>query len=105
MRAMAKQIILYNLARNVTDEAYKEYVIKEKGPFLNGLPSVTKYEAVKITGAASGKIPYKYIGIIHIKNLDNFLKKDTTTQKFKEFQAKMGTMLTDLNVLIGEEIY
>ena len=102
---MAKQIILYNLAKHVTDEAYKEYVIKEKGPFLKSLPSVTKYELVKVTGAATGKIPYKYAGILHINNLDNFLKKDTSSQKFKDFQTKMGTMLADVFVLFGEEIY
>ena len=102
---MAKQIILYNLAKHVTDEAYKEYVIKEKGPFLESLPSVKKFELVKITGAAAGKIPYRYVGILHVKNLDDFNKKAATSQKFKDFQAKMATMLADEQMLFGEEIY
>ncbi len=31
---MAKEIILYNLADNVTDEQYKDFVRKVKGPLL-----------------------------------------------------------------------
>ena len=51
---MAKEIILYNLAENVTDEEYKDYVTREKGPLLDSLPSVKKFELVRITGAATG---------------------------------------------------
>jgi len=57
---MAKEIILYNLAEHVTDEEYPEYVTGEKGPFLDSLSSAEKFELVKITGPASGEIPYKY---------------------------------------------
>ena len=60
---MAKQIILYNLAEHVTDEQYKDYVVNEKGPLLDGLPGVKKFELVKITGSMQGEIPFKYIGI------------------------------------------
>ena len=37
---MAKEIILYNLADNVTDAQYKDFVTKEKGPLLESLPCV-----------------------------------------------------------------
>jgi len=57
---MAKEIILYNLAANVTDEEYKDYVTSEKGPLLESLTSVKKFEMVKITGAISGEIPYNW---------------------------------------------
>jgi hypothetical protein len=59
MTKMAKEIILYNLAENVTDEEYKDYVISEKGPLLDSLPSVKKFELVRITGAVTGEVPYK----------------------------------------------
>ena len=42
MAKMAKEIILYNLADNVTDDQYKEYVKNEKGPILESLSSVEK---------------------------------------------------------------
>jgi len=35
---MAKEIILYNLAGHVTDEEFKEYATKEKGPLIESLP-------------------------------------------------------------------
>ncbi|MCK4273889.1 MAG: hypothetical protein KAW90_03275 [Dehalococcoidales bacterium] len=102
---MAKEIILYNLAEHVTDEQYKDYVINEKGPLLESLSSVKKFEMVKITGAVMGEIPYKYVGIMHLTSLDDFYKKDAPSQKFQDFQTKWQTMVSDFHILFGEEIY
>jgi len=102
---MAKEIILYNLAKHVTDEAYKEYVTKEKGPLLESLSSVKKFELVKITGSAKGEIPYKYVGILHVKSLEDFYKKDAPSPKFQGFMKKWQSMVADFHILAGEEIY
>ena len=102
---MAKRIILYNLAENVTDEAFKEYVTSEKGPLIESLPSVKKYELVKITSSMSGQIPYKYCGIVHITSVEDFEKKAAPTQAYQDFFKKFGPMVKDLLVLSGEEIY
>jgi hypothetical protein len=103
---MAKQIILYNLAPHVTDEQYKEYVVKEKGPLLDSLSSVKKFELVKITGSMKGEIPYKYVGIMHISDMKEFYEKDMPSQKFQDFATKWGAMVSpDFHTLIGEEIY
>ena len=102
---MAKEIILYNLAEHVTDDEYKSYVTKEKGPLLESLPSVKKFELVKITGAASGKIPYKYVGILHLNDLDEFYRNDAPSAKFQDFMKKWQTMVADFHILAGEEIY
>ena len=102
---MAKQIILYNLAKHVTDAEYKEYVTNEKGPLLESLSSVKKFELVKIIGSASGEIPYKYVGILHIKSLDEFNKKDAPSPKFQGFMKKWQTMVSNFHILAGEEVY
>jgi len=102
---MAKRIILYNLVEHMTDEAFKDYVINEKGPLIESLPSVKKYELVRITGAASGEIPYKYVGIVHVTSLDEFNQKDAKTQKYQDFLKKFGPMASGLQMLSGEEIY
>ena len=102
---MPKQIILYNLAPHVTDEQYKEYVDNEKGPLLDGLPGVKKFELVKIMGAATGEIPYKYVGILHLNSLDEFREKDAPSQKFQDFLAKWTPMVKNFHILFGEEIY
>jgi hypothetical protein len=102
---MGKEIILYNLADNVTDEQYKDFVEKEKGPTIDSMPSVKKYELVRITGSASGEVPYKYIGIVHVNNLDEFLNRDKKTQKFEDLMAKLGPMLKNPILLYGEEVY
>lgn len=102
---MSKEIILYNLAEHITDEEYEDYVTKEKGPLLESLSSVKKFELVKITGAASGETPYKYIGILHLSSLDEFYKKDAPSPKFQDFMKKWQSMVSNYHILAGEEIY
>jgi hypothetical protein len=102
---VAKEIVLYNLAENVTDEQYKEFVTKEKGPLLDSLPSVKKFELVKIMGAAAGEIPFKYVGILHLKDAKEFQEKDAPSQKFQDFLKKWQPMTSDFHILFGEEIY
>ncbi len=102
---MGKEIILYNLADSVTDEQYQDFVTKEKGPILESLPSVKKYELVRIKGAETGEIPYNYVGIVHLKNLDDFYQKDKKTQKFQDLMVKLQPMLKNIHILYGEEVY
>ena len=102
---MAKEIILYNLAEHVTDDEYKEYVTKEKGPLLESLSSAKRFELVKITRSATGEIPYKYVGILHLNSLDEFYQKDAPSQKFQDFLKKWQSMVADYHILAGEEIY
>jgi hypothetical protein len=102
---VAKRILLYNLADHVTDEEFKEYVTKEKGPLLDSLESAKKYELVKITGSMTGQIPYKYVGIMHLTSFEEYNQKDAGSQKMKDFGAKFGTMVKEIISLDGEEIY
>ena len=102
---MAKRIILYNLAENVTDEEFKDYVVNEKGPLIEALPSVKKYELVKITSSITGEIPYQYAGIVHLTSIDEFNQKDVNMPEYKQFLMKFGPMAKDMLMLSGEEIY
>lgn len=102
---MAKRIILYNLAEHMTDEKFKEYVTSEKGPLINSLPGVKKYELVKITGAMGGNIPYKYVGIVHLASIEEFEEKAAKTQEYQDFLKKFGPMAKDMVMLSGEEIF
>jgi hypothetical protein len=102
---MAKEIILYNLAKNVTDEEYKEFVTKEKGPLFDSLSSVKKFELVKIMGAATGEVPFKYVGIVHLKSSKDFQEKDAPSPKFQAFLKKWQPMTAGVHILFGEEIY
>jgi len=102
---MPKEISFYNLADDVTDEQYQEYVKKFKGPLLESMPSVTKFELVRIKGAVVGEAPYNYVGILHVKNLDEFYQKGTTSQKFQDFMKELMPMVSDANITYGEEVY
>jgi hypothetical protein len=102
---MAKEIILYNLAEGVSEEAYLDYVAKEKGPFLAGLPSAEKFELIKIVGAAAGESPYQYAGILHLRDLAEFRDRDAPSAAFQEFMKKWRTKVKDFHILAGIEIY
>ena len=102
---MAKRIILYNLAPGITEEAFKEYVTSDKGPLIESLPSVKKYELVKITGSMQGETPYKYCGIVHLSSIEEFNQKATGTPEYQAFLKKFGPMIKDMMTLSGEEIY
>lgn len=102
---MAKEIILYNLAPHVTDEDFRDYVDNEKGPYIDGLPSVEKYELVQITDSRSGTIPFKYVGIVHLNSLEDFKNKDTQTEEYKAFTAKMMSLVSEIHVTFGDEIH
>ena len=102
---MAKEIIIYNLAENVTVEEYEEFVTKEKGPLLDSLSSVKIFELVKVMGAATGEIPFKYVGILHLKSAEGFQQKDAPSQKFQDFLKKWQPMTSGFHILFGEEIY
>jgi hypothetical protein len=57
---MGKEISVYNLADGIADEQYLEYVKSIRGPFLESLPSVRKFEIVRTKGAVMGDI-YRHV--------------------------------------------
>jgi hypothetical protein len=103
---VAKQIIMYNLADHVTDEQYKKYVVNEKGPLLDSMPGAKKFEMVRITGSMSGDVPYRYVGIMHIEDMEKFAREALPSKAMQDFSAKWRAMVQpDVLTLVGEEIY
>lgn len=103
---MAKRIVMYNLAPNVTHEEFKEYVQTDKGPRINGLPAVKRYELVKISSSMPpGNIPYQYVGIIHLTSVEDFNNIDSKKPEYQAFLKKFGPLVTDMVMLAGDEIY
>ena len=102
---MGKEISIYNLADDVTDEQYWEYVKNIKGLFLESLPSVSKFELARVKGAVTGGSPYTYVSILHVDNLDEFYQRDIPSQQFQDLLAKMMPMFKNIHILCGEEIY
>jgi hypothetical protein len=51
-------------------------VVNEKGPLLDSFESVEKFELVKISSSMQGQIPYHYVGILHVKDPESFMKND-----------------------------
>jgi hypothetical protein len=102
---MAKEIILYNLRPNVTDEEFLAYVENEKGPYIDSLPSVEKYELVRMHSSPTGTIPFKYVGIVTLKSVEDFRDRDTKTEEYKAFTAKMASLTSELHITFGDEIH
>jgi hypothetical protein len=102
---MAKRIILYNLAEHVTEEEFRDYANKEKGPLIKSLPSVINYELVKISSDARSNFPYDYMGIVHLTSLEEYEQLAMTTQAYQDFLKKFVPMVKDLHTITGEEIF
>jgi hypothetical protein len=58
---MAKEITLYNLAEQVTDERCLDFVINEKGPIPESLPSVKNCGLARTKGVLTDKTPFLFI--------------------------------------------
>jgi hypothetical protein len=105
---MAKtiQVLMYNLAKGVTDEQYADYVIGEKGPLLESFPSAKKFTSIKVVGSPIEKIPYKWIGIYEVQSTEYWNKVDVKSKKFADFLEKWQKKV-DPNYIyvIGEQIY
>ena len=102
---MAEEFIIYNLADNVTDEEYLEYVTKEKGPLMESFSSVKKWELFKVTKVVAGEFSYEYIGIMHVTDIESFYKNDVPSQKWQDFLKKWQPMTSGANVLSVEQLY
>ena len=102
---MPKLIVLYNLAPNVTEEQFDEYITKEKGPVSNTLPSVKKYELVKTIESPVGKSPYKYIEIYHLESMEEWTAKGFSSARNQEIFNKWKPMATDMQFWFAEENY
>ena len=101
---MYKEIILYNLAPDTTDEMYAEYVKNKKGPFFESLNGVEKFTLVKITDSKKGEIPYRYIGIVYVSDIDQF-RASQGSKEFGEFFKEWSQKVSDFHVLSGEVIF
>jgi len=104
---MGKEISVYSLADGVTDEQYQKYIRDVKGPFLESLPSVRKFELVRIKGAATGESPYTYVGILHVNDLDAFYQRDVPSPQFQTFLKEVTPMIKQegYHMIYGEEVY
>ncbi len=114
---MAKEIILYNLRADVTEEDYEKWCASYKGPLLLSLPGAKSFTLVRMMGGITGNgkegtppgptsTPYKYIGIMDVTSMDEWGKAHET-KKFKEefFPQWFSKWIADFYVLGGVEAY
>ena len=114
---MAKEIILYNLKDNVTEEDYVNWCQSYKGPLLLGLNGSKSFTLLKMLGGITGNgeegkppqpsnSPYKYIGILDVTSQEDW-DKARDSKEFKEdfFPKWFSNWVADFYVLAGTELY
>ena len=114
---MAKEIILYNLKEDVTDEDYQKWCEEYKGPTLLGLDSAKSFTLVKMLGGVKGngkegippaetKPPFKYVGILDSSSLEDW-NRDRNSKTFKEefFPQWFSQWVADFYILAGLEVF
>ncbi len=114
---MAKEIILYNLREDVSEEDYIKWCEAYKGPFLLGLQGTRSFTLVKLLGGMTGNgkggtppaptaSPYKYIGILDAASQEDW-DKARESKEFKEefFPQWFSQWVEDFYVLGGVDVY
>jgi hypothetical protein len=114
---MAKEIILYNLREDVSEEDYIKWCKTYKGPFLLGLQGTRSFTLVKLLGGMTGNgkegappaptaPPYKYIGILDAASQEDW-DKARESKEFKEefFPQWFSQWVADFYVLGGVDVY
>ena len=97
---MAKQIILYNLAEDVTMEEYQAYVDTVKGPFFVNLPSVKSYTLIETMGEA----PCQFAGIVETDDPAG-LQADTQSPAFGAWLREWLPKVKDVQMMFGMEVF
>ena len=114
---MAKEIILYNLRDDVTEDEYEKWCASYKGPLLLSLPGAKTFTLARMMGGITGNgqegtkpgptsTPYKYVGIMDVTSLEEWGKAHET-KEFKEefFPQWFSEWVGDFYVLGGVEVY
>lgn len=114
---MAKEIILYNLKKDVSAEDYEAWCREYKGPLLTGLDSVTGFTLLRMLGGVQGngekgqlpeptQSPYQFIGILDASSMEGW-DKDRTSEKFQKefFPQWFSKWVADFYILGGIEQY
>jgi hypothetical protein len=114
---MAKEIILYNLRDDVSEDDYVKWCETYKGPLLLGLEGAKAFTLVKMMGGVTGNgqegtppsptsPPYRFIGIMDATSPEDWAKA-RESKAFKEefFPQWFAKWVKDFYVIGGAEVY
>lgn len=93
-----KQVFLYNLKPEITDEQYDQFLRSVKGPIISRMEHNISFNMLRMDKFVQGPCAYKYIGIVEITDLENWAK-DCSTPDYQAFQAEWAAMVE------GEFVY
>ncbi len=96
--ANVKQIFLYNLKPEVTDEQYDEFLRTYKGPIISRLPHNVSFNMLRVDRCVQGPAKYQYVGIVEVTDLENW-DKDCACPEYQKFQQDW------LALVDGEFVY
>ncbi|MGB9886005.1 MAG: hypothetical protein ACPLPT_01165 [Moorellales bacterium] len=99
-----KEIILYNLKDEVSEEQYEAFYRNKKGPTFAAFSSCRSVTLNKVVSAKSGDIPYRYVAVVEIADPAGW-EKDTASGVFQEIIREWGEMVKEgAHILFAEEV-
>jgi hypothetical protein len=102
---MASRILaLFNLRPGVDVAAYEHWAKTVDLPTVNALPSIAKFEVLKVTGklGSDEAAPYAYAEILDVADMAVFAQ-DVATPRMQAVAAEFGRM-ADVVFLTTEEL-
>jgi hypothetical protein len=115
---MAKQIILYNLRDDVTEEDYVKWCEDYKGPVMLAVKPARNFTLLRLLDGEGGdgqkevppspaKTPYRYMGIMEVGDLEEWAKNTEADEEFSErfATAWFTDWVADFCALDSVELY
>jgi len=83
-------IVLFSLKPGVSHESYQQWARTHDIPTVRNLPSIAGFDVYRATGRlGGGPVPYDYIEIIDIADMDVF-NKDIATEKMQTIAGQFS---------------
>lgn len=115
---MAKQIIMFNLKEDVSEEAYMEWVMEHKAPAQLSVNSGIRFTMLQTTGCETGdgrkdeppqhaKSPYKYCVIMEVTSLEDWGRDVEASEALMQniFPTWVTKYVADFMAIDAEELY
>ena len=62
-------------------------------------------ERVRIDDGRTGAIPFRYVGVVHLNRRADFKNRDTKTEEYAAFTAKMNSLTSEIHATFGTQIH
>ncbi|HMQ08968.1 MAG TPA: hypothetical protein PKC30_16835 [Saprospiraceae bacterium] len=102
---MPSLIVLFNLKKDSDKEAYEKWAAETDVPTVKSLKSVDGfkvYRNLSVLGNEKGSLPYQYIEVIEINDMDGLIK-DITSELMQKVASEFQTFADNPIFIVSQQ--